>query len=134
MHHITKRLLPGQDLREGIERLVQDEHINAGVILSLVGSLRVISLRVADGKTIHTWHHQAEIVSATGTLSHQGCHIHISVAGQNAATLGGHLAYGCIINTTVELVVTVFDGVIYKRRYDAHTRYNELIEEKLRDD
>ncbi len=32
MYQLTKRLLPGQDLRLEIERLVQDHHVKAGVI------------------------------------------------------------------------------------------------------
>lgn len=95
--------------------------------MSLVGSLTKLRLRVADGKTVSEWDKQFEIVSATGTISADDCHIHVAAADQSGAVIGGHLKPGCTIGTTVELVVLVFDDVIYKRTPDQSTGYDELL-------
>lgn len=126
MHQITKRLLPGQDLRLEIEKIVKENNIKAGVVLSMVGSLTILRLRVADGKTVKEWSGQFEIVSATGTLAQADCHIHISAADINGAIIGGHLKDRCIIGTTVEIVLLVFEDIEYKRLLDPKTGYNEL--------
>ncbi len=126
MKQYTKRLLPGQDVRNEIERMVKGQNIKAGVILSLVGSLTRLTLRVADGKAVKTWEKQFEIVSATGTVSLADCHIHISVSDQSGQTIGGHLKPGCIVGTTAELVIMPFDDVEYVRSPDPSTGYDEL--------
>jgi len=127
MKQITKRLQPGQDLREEIEEIVLQENIKAGVILSLVGSLDKVSLRYAGRKDIDLLVvEDYEIVSVTGTLSINGCHIHISVSDDHGQTIGGHLAKGCRIRTTGELVVLAFEDVEYKRVLDKKTGFDEL--------
>ena len=129
MKQITKRLQSGQDVREEIEKLVQQENIKAGVILSLVGSLDKVSLRYAGRKGADSFDQAIasyEIVSATGTLSSDGCHIHIAVSDERGQTKGGHLVKGCRIRTTTELVVLVFEDVEYKRLLDKKTGFDEL--------
>jgi predicted DNA-binding protein with PD1-like motif len=44
-----------------------------------------------------------------------GSHIHISISDENGATIGGHLVSGCRIYTTAEIVLAVFEDIIYKR-------------------
>ncbi len=127
MKQITKRLLPGQDLRKEIELLVQDNQVKAGVLLCIVGSLTKLRLRLADGKSVQEWEKQFEIVSGIGTLSLVDCHIHISASDQSGSLIGGHLKDGCIIGTTAEIVILVFDDVEYKRESDLKTGYNELV-------
>ena len=126
MKPITKRLLPGQDLKAEIERLVSEHHITAGTLTSVVGSLSKLTLRIADGKTVMTWDKEFEIVSGTGTLSIDGCHLHISASDNEGKTIGGHLKSGCIINTTAEIVLISFEGVQYRRLPDEKTGYDEL--------
>ena len=126
MKQITKRLKPGEDLRVEIEKLVKDNNARAGVVLSLVGSLSKASLRMADGKTVKSWNEPFEIVAATGTVSVNGCHIHISVADNEGNVFGGHLKEGCAVKTTAEAVLLIFEDAIYKRIPDKETGYNEL--------
>lgn len=126
MHQITERLVPGQDLRKEIQRIAITQNVNAGVILSIVGCLTSLRLRVADGRTIREWKDSFELVSGTGTISQNDCHIHISASDQEGHVFGGHLKEGCVVGTTVELVILVFDDVRYERAPDAVTGYNEL--------
>ena len=124
MKPITKRLLPGQDLKAEIEKMAAS--VDAGVLLSVVGSLNKLVLRLADGKTVKEWQEEFEIVSGTGTVSKNGCHIHLSAADKEGKVIGGHLKGGCIVNTTVEVVIVVFDDAIYTRQLDEKTGYPEL--------
>ncbi len=126
MRPIALRLKPGQDLRSEIETLVRNENIQAGCLISAVGSLNEATLRLADGKSVKTFKGPIEIVSATGTVSPDGCHIHLSVADSEGKVTGGHLQKGCPINTTAELVVLAFDEIHFSREFDPDTGYEEL--------
>ena len=126
MKQITKRLKDGEDLRQAIQNLAAENNIKAGVILSMVGSLKKAHLRMAGAKTSKQWEEEFEIVSGTGTLSAEDLHIHITISDVNATVYGGHLKEGCIVRTTCELVVLAFDDVTYKRAPDENTGYDEL--------
>lgn len=130
MRQVTIRVQPNQDLRKAIEDLVQEYGIRAGVVASMVGSLSIAKLRMADGKTIQTREEPFEIVSATGTVSRNGIHIHASVSDMNGNVFGGHLSMGCIVRTTAEVSLLIFDDVVYKRIEDKQTGYEELDVEK----
>jgi predicted DNA-binding protein with PD1-like motif len=127
MHQITKRLLPGQDLRVEIGKVISEHQIKAGVIVSAVGSLEPVVLRMAGAKEVKTWEGEFEIVSITGTVSVNGHHIHLSASDKDGAVVGGHLKPGCIVRTTVELVMLAFDDVEYKRVPDPKSGYDELV-------
>ena len=131
MKAITFRLKPGQLLKEEIERRAVEMDIEAGVLLSIVGALRQATLRMAGAKPgnemIRLFPGPLEIVSGTGTISREGCHLHISVSDANGAVFGGHLKGGCIVDVTAEIVIAVFDGIPYKRVMDHETGYKELM-------
>jgi len=129
LKQITKRLRPRDDLRNEIESLVNENKIAAGCLLSVVGSLSNVCLRVADGKIVKCWAGEYEIVSGTGTLSQNDCHVHISVADKEGIVIGGHLKPGCLISTTAEISVLVFNNVMFKRVPDEQTGYDELVVE-----
>jgi hypothetical protein len=126
MRPIAFRLKPGQDLKAEIETLVRNEHIGAGCVLSAVGSLNEATLRLADGKTVKSFKGPFEIVSVTGTVSADGCHLHLSVADTEGKVIGGHLQIGCPVNTTAELALLVFDELSFSREFDSETGYEEL--------
>ena len=126
MRPIALRLKLGQDLKSEIESLVKKEQVEAGSLLSAVGSLTDATLRLADGKTVKEFKGPFEIVSATGTVSPDGCHIHLSVSDSEGKVIGGHLQRGCPVNTTVELVVLAFEELHFNRDFDPETGYEEL--------
>lgn len=128
MRQVTKRLVDGQDLRKEIESLVKVQEIKAGVLLSIVGSLKHAKLRmpVVSAVVVREFIGPFEIVSGIGTISKNGSHIHISISDTEGNVKGGHLKEGCIVRTTVELVILVFDDVEYLRNRDSETGFNEL--------
>lgn len=128
----VKRLSPGDDLRKGIlDILRENAELHAGVIGSAVGSLTKCKLRLAGSDRFLEKDGPFEIVSATGTLGMDGIHVHVSISDATGATFGGHLVEGCIVNTTVELVVMEVDGYRFKRTFDEKTGYPELNAEKV---
>jgi predicted DNA-binding protein with PD1-like motif len=130
MQQITVRLTPGQDLRKEIEKIVLEKQIRAGVILAAVGGLQQVVFRTSK---FDSGEHQIkemqgpfELVSCMGTLSQDGCHIHISVSDREGHCYGGHLREGSTVFVTVELVIGIIEDVQYRRILDAETGYPEL--------
>jgi predicted DNA-binding protein with PD1-like motif len=126
MQTYTFRLKPGQDLFDSIEEFVRQEKVEAGCVLSAVGSLTHATLRLANHSTYHEYEGHFEIVSMTGTVSVHGSHLHISISDGDGKTIGGHLVSGCKIYTTAEMVIGVFEDVVYKREFAEDSGYEEL--------
>ena len=130
MKQITKRLHPNQDLRKEIENMVKESGVKAGVLLSIVGSLKTAVLRMpqleSDVHKTKEWSGPLEIVGSTATLSKNGSHIHISVCDEEGNVFGGHLKEGCILRTGAEVVIGVFDDIEYTRARDEETGFDEL--------
>ena len=126
MRNYTFRLRSGQDLFDSIEAFVREKRVKAGCVLSGVGSLTHAAIRLANREYTSQYDGFFEIVSMTGTLSVYGSHIHISVSDGDGKTIGGHFESGCKIYTTAEIVIVVFDDVIYKREFAEDSGYDEL--------
>ncbi|MCR4311659.1 MAG: DNA-binding protein [Candidatus Uhrbacteria bacterium] len=130
MRQIAYRLRPGELLKESIEQKAIDESIGAGVLLSIVGGVKKAVLRMAGSEAhnsvVKTWDDQFEIVAGTGTISKDGCHIHVALSDRDGKVIGGHLKDGCIVEFTCEIVVGIFDDVVFERRADEDTKFNEL--------
>jgi predicted DNA-binding protein with PD1-like motif len=63
-----------------------------------------------------------------GTVSAQGSHIHVAISDGDGVTIGGHLVSGCKIYTTAEIVLAIFDDVVYKREMlENDSGYEELV-------
>lgn len=120
------RLLPGQDLRVELEKLTALHNIRAGFVLGGVGSLTKVALRLANQTGAHKREGHFEIVSLTGTLGPDGLHLHMAVSDEKGVTTGGHLLEGCIVFTTVELVIGEAVGQIFHRETDPLTTFKEL--------
>jgi len=127
MENYTFRLTPGQDLFDSIESFVKQEQIEAGCVLSGVGSLTHTVLRLANRDEYNEYDGHFEIVSVTGTISIHGSHLHLSISDGDGVTIGGHLVSGCKIYTTAEIVIAAFSNVIYKREFAEDSGYDELV-------
>jgi hypothetical protein len=126
MQNYTFRLRPGQDLFDSVQAFAMEQHVEAGCILSGVGSLSHATIRLANREYSSEYEGPFEIVSITGTISIHGSHLHIAIADENGKTIGGHFESGCKIYTTAEIVIAVFRDVIYKRELAADSGYEEL--------
>lgn len=128
MKQLVFRLKPGENLKEEIE--ARAENIEAGVLLSIVGSLENAQLRMAGAELnqqdVRDFKGPFEIVSGTGTISRDGCHLHISVSDKEGKVIGGHLKDKCRVETTVEVAIGIFEDISFKRVLDKDTGFKEL--------
>lgn len=120
------RLKPNKDLKESLKNFITSNNIQAGFILTTVGSLKQASIRFANQNQPKVLQDKFEIVSLVGTLSTNGIHLHISISDKNGKTIGGHLENGCIIYTTAEVVIGESNSLIFLREVDEQTGYKEL--------
>ena len=126
MENYTFRLTPGQDLMDAIESFVLQNQIEAGCVLSAVGSLTQAVLRLANHDEYNRYEGFFEIVSVTGTVSTHGSHLHIAISDDEGTTIGGHLVSGCKIYTTAEIVIIAFSDLIFQRTIAEDSGYAEL--------
>ena len=128
MKTCTFRLKPEEDLFDSIETFAADNNIEAGCVLSSVGSLTHATLRLANREYFNEYEGYFEMVSMTGTVSTNGSHIHVAISDGDGVTIGGHLVSGCKIYTTAEVVLAVFDDLVYKRELlENDSGYEELV-------
>ncbi len=120
------RLKPGEDLKKGIDKVVADNHIEAGWIATCVGSLTRYNIRFANQPDSASGHGHFEILSLVGTVSTNGAHLHISISDSTGKTIGGHLMDGCTIYTTAEIVIGSTDKYQFTREQDGTTPWDEL--------
>jgi len=120
------RLKPGQDLKQEILQFVADKNIQAGWIVTCVGSLTRYNIRFANQPEGSSGSGHFEIVSLTGTVSVNGSHLHISICDNTGKTIGGHLMEGCTIYTTAEIVIQSSNEFGFKREKDGSTPWEEL--------
>ena len=120
------RLKPGQDLRNEIEAYVQKENIDAGWIMTCVGSLTQVHLRFANSSCGIKFNGHFEIVSLVGTVSINGCHLHLAVSDTSGGTLGGHLLTENLVYTTAEIVIGENKELVFTRKKEGTTDWEEL--------
>lgn len=120
------RLAHGVDLRKGIEHYVEEHDIRAGCIATCIGGLSSVVLRMPGA--VHFSHLEAdfEIVSAAGTLSVNGSHIHVSISDHEGAMRGGHLDYGSAVRLSAEIIILENPQLVFSREYDPDTGFREL--------
>ncbi len=128
MTNICMRLSPGSRLREAIYDTAEKHHIKAGIILTCVGSLEKLNIRLAGAEKFFSKTEKYEIVSLTGTFNdkREG-HFHISVADKAGNCYGGHLLANNIIATTAEIVIAIIPETSFHRENDPKTGYKELV-------
>ncbi|MFZ3229078.1 MAG: PPC domain-containing DNA-binding protein [Pseudobdellovibrio sp.] len=120
------RLQPNDDLKLQLAKICIDKNISAGCILSSVGSLKKLNLRLANSKGFLNRDENLEIISLNGTISKNGIHLHASVSDGTGQVLGGHVAEGNIIYTTCELIIADLQNFQFKREHDSNTGFQEL--------
>jgi predicted DNA-binding protein with PD1-like motif len=120
------RLLPGEDLKQGIQAFAMRTGITAGWIATCVGSLTDYVIRFADQPVGTNGSGRFEIVSLTGTISIHGSHLHLGISDNTGKTIGGHLLEGCRMYTTAEIVIQCTSQLEFRRMNDGSTPWEEL--------
>jgi predicted DNA-binding protein with PD1-like motif len=125
------RLKPGQDLRQSLINYVTEKQLKAGFVVTCVGSLQRVAIRMADQPGTMAYNRKFEIVSLSGTLSVEHTHLKLAVSDDTGAVIGGHLQDGCTIYTTAEIVIGAADDVVFRRTLDEDTGFPELVVDKV---
>jgi predicted DNA-binding protein with PD1-like motif len=120
------RLNPHDDLKLSLKKFAVDNNFRAAIILTCVGSLEHYSLRFANEKRPSSRAGYYEIVSLTGTLSMDACHLHVSLSDNRGITIGGHLMEGNKIYTTAEIAIGELPDLIFERVPDPTYGFHEL--------
>ncbi|OKH43303.1 DNA-binding protein with PD1-like DNA-binding motif [Calothrix sp. HK-06] len=120
------RLKPNDDLRQSLKNFAIQQNITAGFIITAIGSLKQTTIRFANENETTTLNDKFEILSLNGTITTTGVHLHIAISNKQGNTIGGHLADGCIIYTTAEIVIGTSEEFTFLRNPDPETGYLEL--------
>jgi uncharacterized protein len=123
METLPLRIPPGADLRRTLEAVEGD----ARFVIAGIGSLSEVALRFAGAPSALPRSGAFEILTLSGSLSADGAHLHASVADADGRVAGGHVAYGCIVRTTAEVLLVPLPGWALTRERDAATGYPELV-------
>lgn len=128
MQMLPLRLLPGQDLREALETTLSAHAAGAAFVLQGIGSLSVVQLRLAGAEQATELHGDWEILTLAGSLAPDGAHLHMSISDAQGCVLGGHVAAGCIVRTTAEILLALLPGHEFSREMDAAgSGFRELV-------
>lgn len=130
MKTFALRLRPGEDLKQELTKFIKENNLQAGFILTCVGSLKRATLRLADETITKDFEKRFEITSLVGTLSQDGVHLHISLGDENGNGIGGHVKDGCLIYTTAEIVIGELEDLTFSRKFDLETKFDEFVVSK----
>lgn len=120
------RLGPGADLRGALDAALAERGLQAAFVLAGIGSLSLTRLRLAGAAEAMEIAGDVELLSLSGSLSPQGSHLHASVADARGRVWGGHVAPGCHVRTTAELLLQPLPDWCFERTLDPATGYAEL--------
>lgn len=127
------RLSPGDDLRAAIEAELHRHAWGAAFVIQGIGSLGVAQLRFAGADAPTEIRGDTEILTVCGSVSADGAHLHMSIADARGQVFGGHVAPGCTVRTTAELLLAVLPEHEFGRAIDARTGFLELMIRDARD-
>lgn len=126
------RLPPGQDLRVALEAAVLGQNCRAAFVLSGIGSLSTAGIRLAGADQPTRLTGSMEILTLSGTVAvseggKSSSHMHMAISTATGQVLGGHVAPGCIVLTTAEVLLALLPDWQFTREPDAQTGYDELV-------
>ena len=128
------RLTPGQDLRAELEVAVQRQNCRAAFVLSGIGSLSTAGIRLAGADQATRLTGSMEILTLSGTVAvaegGTSSHMHMAVSTATGEVLGGHVAPGCTVLTTAEVLLALLPDWQFSREPGMGTGYDELVVQK----
>jgi predicted DNA-binding protein with PD1-like motif len=121
------RLSPGDDLRGALEDAMRELGLQAAFVLQGIGSLSVAQLRFAGADQPSELRGDLEILTLAGSISPDGAHLHMSVSDAHGQVSGGHVAPGCSVRTTAEILLALLPEHRFAREPDVKTGFAELV-------
>jgi len=127
MEALPLRLLPDADLRTSLQEVVASRGLRAAFLIAGIGSLRQARVRLAGAAKPITLAGDLEILTLSGSVGANRSHLHMSIADAEGRVIGGHVAPGCIVRTTAEILVLLLPELSFSRDLDPTTGYAELV-------
>jgi predicted DNA-binding protein with PD1-like motif len=124
MQTLPLRLSPGDDLRTAVEDVLRQRKLRAAFVIQGIGSLSDAQLRFAGAEAPTGIRGDLEILTLAGSLSLAGAHLHMSVADARGQLFGGHVARGCTVRTTAELLLALLPEYSFSREFDPDTGFH----------
>ena len=124
------RLSPGDDLRVALEDLARQHGWPAAFVIQGIGSLSVAQLRFAGKEEPTELRGDLEILTLAGSVSPDGAHLHMSIADSLGRVFGGHVARGCVVRTTAEVLLGLLPEHRFSREQDPSSGFLELVVRK----
>src|ERR1700677_961489 len=121
------RLSPGDDLRGALEDALRDLNLTAAFVVQGIGSMSTAQLRFAGVDQPSELRGDLEILTLAGSISPDGAHLHMSVSDAHGQVSGGHVAPGCSVRTTAEILLALLPEHRFAREQDAKTGFAELV-------
>ncbi|CAF2357921.1 unnamed protein product [Rotaria sp. Silwood2] len=117
------------DVLSTIRTLMNQNGLQSVFIMTCVGSIKAMRLRMASTTDVIDLTTPHEIVSLVGTLDSEGQHIHGSFSDRTGQVVGGHVLAEnpMIVFTTVEIVLAECENVTFTREMCNESGYPELV-------
>lgn len=109
-----------------LQEVLAHHDVKAAYVLQGIGSLKLAQLRFAGAPAATELRGDLEILSLAGSLSVDGAHLHMTIADAQGRVSGGHVAAGCIVRTTAELLLVLLPECQFTREQDMVSTYAEL--------
>ena len=126
---LVVKLEAEDDILQSIERVVKQEGIKAGFVVSGIGGTHDTEIGALRGKSHvrEIIEEQMEILSLSGSVSSDDpvLHIHITIAGVSHHAMGGHL-FSAKAFPFAEILIRKFDHIDMKRRLNDNSAFKEL--------
>lgn len=132
MQSLVLRLKPGEDLRGALEAVLAQQAVEGAFVLAGIGSLSLAKVRRAGIAEADEHREDLELLTLSGSVAVQGAHLHATLARADGSVFGGHVAPGCIVRTTAELLVGLLPDWQLERAADEATGYAELVARRAR--
>jgi len=118
-------------LRAALEVAVLAESCRAAFVLSGISSLSTAGIRLAGADQPTRLTGEMEILTLSGTVAADSrktsSHMHMAISNAAGQVLGGHVAPGCIVRTTAEVLLALLPDWQFSREPDTQTGYEELV-------
>ncbi len=133
MNVVVLRLKRGDDLKSAIfsavltEKTKSNRALASGCVVSCVGCLSHVALRLADATKTLQIAAPFEVLTLNGTLTSEHVHLHLSAADAEGRVIGGHLLEGNIVSHTMEVFLHFYPEMALTREWEPDTGYSELV-------
>lgn len=129
---IVVGLGPGDLLLECVDKVVREQDIQNGVVVSGIGTLKTCRMHYIKHTdfppedAIFMLEKPMELLSVSGVIADGEPHLHGVVSYADNEAQGGHIEPGCEVAYLAELVIHKFNGIAMTRHFDSDRKIKLL--------